>query len=149
MAGIPLIAIVFIPLNILMIAYTAKKFRNASASLNWPSVGGIVDLMEDNSYETDDGMIYRYKMAYSYTVNEQLYTGKSIDDNDSSIVDTKKSLLNILYNYSLGTKVTVYYDPEDPATSVLIPGVRTSAYGSLFVCILIMAMSIALTLFLG
>lgn len=147
MAGIQLLAIVLIASNILLISYTVKRFRNASASLKWPSANGVVDLMEDNSYEQEDGMMYRYKMTYSYTVNGQQYTGKSIDGNDSSIVDTKKILLNILYNYSLGTKVTVYYDPEHPATSVLIPGSRTSAYGSLFVTILVMAISIALLLF--
>ncbi len=148
MAGIQLLVIVLIASNILMVSYTAKRFRNASASIKWPSVNGVVDLMEDNSYEQEDGMMYRYKMAYSYLVNGQQYTGKSINGNDNSIVESKKELLDILYNYSLGTKVTVYYDPEDPATSVLIPGVRTSAYGSLFVTIIVMAVTVAVLLFM-
>lgn len=129
-----------------MISFTVKKFRTASASVKWPSVNGIIDLMEDNSYEQEDGMMYRYKMAYSYMVNGQQYTGKSINGNDNSIVDSKKDLLDILYNYSLGTKVTVYYDPEHPAISVLIPGAKSPAYGSLFVTIVVMAITVALLL---
>ena len=55
----------------------------------------------------------------------------------------------IVAKYPVGSRVTVYYDPEDVATAVLEPGVTWSSYlligmGVLFTCIPIIIMPFTL-----
>jgi len=74
-------------------------------------------------------LAYRLDLAYDYDVQGRRYQGQRVS---FSSWDPKTSLN--LFNgwtaqrYPVGARVAVYFDPHDPANSVIEPGIRASAW---------------------
>jgi len=101
------------------------------ASSHWPTASGIVlhtGMTESRAKEagTKNTLIfYSAKLAFRYQVNGQDYTtetvqfGRALGSGDSS------SEAILMLRYPVGTKVTVFYHPHDPALAAVKPGVNT------------------------
>ena len=101
------------------------------ASPHWPAVAGIVlhaGMTESQAKEagTKNTLIfYSARLAFRYQVNGQDYTtetlqlGRALGSGDSS------SEAILMLRYPVGTKVTVFHHPHDPALATVKPGVNT------------------------
>jgi hypothetical protein len=101
------------------------------ASPHWPAVAGIVlhaGMTESQAKEagTKNTLIfYSARLAFRYQVNGQDYTtetlqfGRALGSGDSS------SEAILMLRYPVGTKVTVFHRPHDPALATVKPGVNT------------------------
>jgi len=119
----------FIILGAISVFIHIRKSRVIKASLNWPTTIGVIlhsyYFRASSSHETSHADI-----GYYYVVNGDKYESSRI-----SIIDEypDKELLD---KFKKGNKVEVYYDPEHPERSVLIPGGNFNFYVNLFIVIL-------------
>lgn len=100
------------------------NFTQARRSLDWPTTGGkiVVSEVREHSY-TDE--FYEY-IAYDYQVDSRSYTSASVSFGDGLLpYSTRQNLRQV---YQVGKTVTVYYDPANPRSAVLVPG---NGYGPL------------------
>ncbi len=101
--------------------------------------------MEAHQSRDEDGDIsttYGATVQYKYLVDGQELRGNRRTFSNvrtSSVRNTQK----ILARYPLGGSVDVYYDPDDPSSSVLEPGVGASTYILLLVAIGFLVFGIA------
>ena len=107
----------------------------AKRSADWPAVDGVIVESEQESYyrrsRRSSGYVHIAKVTYSYTVDGQIYQTYPVSIGEPRVesIDQKNVQL-VLDKYPLGKEVKVYYDPENPETAVLEPGVTQQNYGS-------------------
>jgi hypothetical protein len=132
----------FAVLGVALLGIAVYILSNDSATKGWPTADGVItsSRLETNTIQTKDIAGYmRYresrvpKVSYTYTVDGKQLEGSRItrepraDDHGDAVVA----------QYSVGKAVKVYYDPKDPASSVLerktsIGGVLLAAIGGFF-----------------
>jgi len=108
-------------------------------SRSWPTASGTIldSSMEAHHNRDEDGDIkttYGASIQYKYLVDGQEFQGNRrtfTNVRTSSVRNTEK----ILERYPLGSSVDVFYDPDDPSSSVLEPGVGAGTYILLAVAI--------------
>jgi hypothetical protein len=109
-----------------------QSVEQSIASRDWPTVEGeiissAVDMTEtpikENGREIPNKKSRSYSPAirYRYYVKDQELIGTRVTIEDES-VGTEASARAIVDKYPIRTKVKVSYLPDQPATSVLIPG---------------------------
>jgi len=125
--------------------------QDARASASWPSVEGRVISSEvTRSTDADGAVSYSPEVTYSYTVENASYTNGRIKFGENAYGNRNKAE-EIAANYPVGRTVTVYYEPEQPALSVLEPGVTAGSFivlciGVFFVIISLMIAPLAMFL---
>lgn len=72
-------------------------------------------------------LYYIPKVAYGYTVNDQYYKSEQIRVG-AWRTSQKEAAEAILAKYPLGQEVTAYYNPSNPAQSVLEPGIYAGSW---------------------
>jgi hypothetical protein len=119
---------IFLALGIGISFWGWNILQNAKASASWPTTQGNVT-SSDVSYSSnaEGGESYSPEVIYRYTANNQQYENHTIKFGENSYSSSRKAE-NIASGYPVGKEVTVYYDPEDPARSVLEPGVSGGSY---------------------
>ena len=89
----------------------------------WPTVEGKILKSEVvQQYFFLQQYSYEPRIHYSYSVEGKTYESDSISMRflSSKSADTVQEVVG---NYPAGSQATVYYNPDDPEESVLIPGV--------------------------
>jgi Protein of unknown function (DUF3592) len=108
---------------------------------NWPRVSGQVTSFDIVGIKTREPEI-----SYRFSVNEKFYQGKT--NLDTPLFGSRKyqeqTARTISGNYQVGDSVMVYYNPGNPAESVLIIHPGWSVYIQLTFGIFIIAMVLAL-----
>ncbi len=132
----------FAVVGIVLVAIAMHIFSSDSATRSWPTADGVItsSKLDTNTVQAKDRAGYlRYrgsyvpKVSYNYTVDGRQLEGSRItrepraDDHGDVVVA----------QYPVGKTVKVYYDPKDPASSVLelktsIGGVILAAIGGFF-----------------
>ncbi len=107
-----------------------RRRRESEESLQWPSTPGTVttshaarhDRMgRSGSYETAH-------ISYEYTVAGKKYKSTRFSfDNLEKLATTDAQLQSVLERYPKGKELTVYYDPQDPQSSILFPKVTRAS----------------------
>ena len=91
-------------------------------SRSWPQVSGVV--VETgcvlSGFDDSGDPLYDGKVIYRYVVAGREYRGNSIEALPELM--GKEQAGRIAELYPPGKDVAVYYDPEDPRRSVLVPG---------------------------
>ena len=102
---------------------------NALASKGWPSVDGVVAVSDfTTNRDSDDGNVtYGASISYDYTVNGAPHMGSNVHFGQYSTSDPSYGR-GIVNRYPVGTRMPVYYDPNNPSTSVLEPGAGWSSF---------------------
>lgn len=110
-------------------AVAYDNYRDGEATKAWPATSGeilssSVD-QEVRQERQDNGTIrerrtYRPVISYSYTIQGVEYTGHRIRADDSG--GSRDKAFDTMNAYPVGSIVDVYYDPADPASSVLRQG---------------------------
>jgi len=108
--------------------FGAIKYYEAMASLSWQTCEGTITHSEVESRTVRKGRrTHRESIRYDYTVGGEKYTGdryclwtfwRSDSRRASEIVDA----------HPVGAVVKVYYSPNSPAESMLMPGAHFDVY---------------------
>lgn len=116
-----------------------KLINNARESLYWPKAEGIIT---QSFMDRDRHRRHYANIKYSFTVNGQKITGFQI-----SAKEMNKSSEELLKEYPVGKKVTVYYDPDNPENSLLEPGYSWQSYQAFVLGIIIILVGIGVLFF--
>jgi hypothetical protein len=101
------------------------KYRVGAASVDWPTVEGRITGARLASTRSDNKTKYQPNVTYTYEVGGASLQGSRITAVSSYTSRGKASA--VLARYPVGASVTISYDPENPRSSVLEPGVGSGA----------------------
>lgn len=128
-----LMGFIFIIVGLILTIIGKNSVGTAKASLEWPTAQGqIVTSEMDMRREKSGGSTarhyqYRPNILYEYSVDGARYTSKKVAVVGMTSRD-QKDIKPILRRYKEGSSVTVYYNPEDPKSAILEPGVTWRTY---------------------
>lgn len=140
--GVPAILVggFFVFVAFMMTQDRVGEIRRGADSADWPSVQGEVlrsSVMRGGG-GTRGGRRWRLVFAYRYEVAGTTYEGRRV-------AFTAIKIRRVPDTFPQGATVLVRYDPDDPAVSVLEPGVETGAVvGSLAPFLVFAAVGLAL-----
>ncbi len=93
--------------------YMGFEIYRSFDSSDWPSARGEIE----RSWRTDSPTVP--SVRYTYVVGEKTYRGNKVAFRDLVGVNETRRVLS---RYPSGKKVRVYFNPNNPAMSVLEPG---------------------------
>ena len=98
------------------------------SSRRWPTVEGQIHELVAKTWEGNgnDEPEYYGRVLYTYIVADEQYTTDLTDFGPGPKRLDRKTALADVRHYRVGSKVRVYYDPDDPSVGVLKPGVPDS-----------------------
>ncbi len=132
--GCSLIAgICFALLSLAAVAAFINTLRKGTDSVHWPTAQGTV-LRSELEY---DGEAYGAGITYEYQVLGTFYRGTHVRVSDAHYGDGHDEAQEALRRYPTGAGVLVYYDPANPRTAVLEPGVYGDEWGITLITILL------------
>ena len=118
---------IFLMIGLGMLILGVSKIMTAKDSETWPSKEGTVLESKISINSSDDGTTYGADVTYEYKVNEKTYEGDKVTVSEVS-TGSRGRARNIVNRYPVGNKVTVFYDPDDPETSVLETGMTGGSW---------------------
>ncbi|MDC0609768.1 DUF3592 domain-containing protein [Vibrio sp.] len=129
-------------------------------TLNWPHTGGLItqSSITEIKRENDDKnkeiryfYTYENKIAYIYEVDGQLLRNDNSNSLNGAVVEypNKDDAMKIKNQFSKGKVVKVFYNPDNPSDSVLIPTVLYFMYGFMGVFGLLLIISICVMFYIA
>ncbi len=116
---------------------------HATASTSWPAVAGVVDRSEVVETSGRRGKrSYKAEINYSYTVDGRRHRGNKLTFLESSWSSPARAA-QVQAQYPVGAVVDVYYDPQNPARTVLEPGVNINDWAVLVAGLVCLAAGIS------
>ncbi|MBD3270157.1 DUF3592 domain-containing protein, partial [Candidatus Peregrinibacteria bacterium] len=100
-------------------AYNSENWQNAPGKVIVSEVVRDVDSDGDISYRTD--VLYQYQVEGKQFTGNTIYFGKMDNSNPGEAN-------RIITDYPEGSEVKIYYDPDDPNISTLIPGINWEVF---------------------
>lgn len=100
-----------------------SHYQKAKESVNWPSTKGKISEVRLWGKRRVDGIHQdadKLAVKYGYKVQDQSYTSSSVAFYTLMYPKT----FEFAQQHQLESDVTVYYNPEHPFESVLVPGLR-------------------------
>lgn len=109
-------------LGLIIIATGVVGALPGRGSLKWPSTEGEI-LSSEVAFDPMSGR-ERAQLRYRYTVDGKSYTGSRVTFNGDTLFSAGSGEARAaeVQRSPAGQAVRVYYDPADPARSVLVPG---------------------------
>lgn len=104
---------VFVVAGLVLLWAGSAEWRRAKASASWPTTPGVVE----KSYSIIQSRTRHFHIVYSYEVRATPYRSDRVVFGSYSPAAGHRWLRE----YPVGASVAVYFDPRDPATSVLEP----------------------------
>ena len=124
------------------IIFGIRNRKKAQESTAWPSLGGVITnaWIEENTEYDEDGSSTTYtpKWEYKFQVQGYEYTSQKISFGGTTGYGRRKRAQEELVKFPANSHVRVYYDPNDPNTSVLIQGTKGTMLGIIIGVILIL-----------
>lgn len=115
-------------------------------SRSWPSVTGVVywSGIESRAAEGEGSAVeFTPRIKYTYVVNGTEYENSRGVHSLLEEWGSKEWAEEVLRRFASGA-VVVFFDPRNPARSVLQPGVNRSYYAMLIICVLLFALGLVL-----
>lgn len=106
----------FVVTGLLATAWGLRIIIRARETLQWPVVEGTIEESTKSS-ESDDLLPH---VKYCYLVGQQTF--RQLVKFSGDITPSEEFSKRYVEKYPEGSKVKVYYDPENPETSTLEPG---------------------------
>lgn len=145
--GSMIFLLLFVGVGIGLSLWGWSVLQKARVSESWPQAQGEIVSSEVRRSDDENGSSYSGDVTFEYVVADSRYSSDNVSFGQYS--GNRSHAEEIVAKYPVGSRVTVYYDPEDVATAVLEPGVTWSSYlligmGVLFTCIPIIIMPFTL-----
>ena len=118
-----LIALGFLLFCIYMLRHALKNHRSAKASNDWPSVtGALTELQLWGKRRINGEMVDSENLIvqYQYEVNGKKFVGRRVAFYTLHYPET----VDFAKRYPQGSRVSVFYNPQNPAESVIVPGLH-------------------------
>ena len=106
------------------------SINRATESESWPMVEGEViatDIVRSRSND-GGGTTYRAKIEYQYAIDGVTHYGNRVSYAGRVSSSNRGAAMEITARYRKGSKVAVYYDPEDHEECVLEPGMTAMVF---------------------
>ncbi len=124
-----LIGTVFTAIGLVVgLVFGKPLLDKAKASEEWPQTQGEILKSELRDSRGSDGTMYAAHVAYRYALDGGEFESSRIWFGGDYSTSDRSEMLEVVRKYPMGTGVPVYYSPDNPAESVLIPGAYTSSY---------------------
>ena len=115
---------IFVLVGAAIAGYGLFAIARARRSASWPDVPGVITKSRvssgDQSHAPD--------VAYAYTVDGVAYEGDAIAPAFPVASSTDDYARRRIALYPVGARVSVYHDPDAPATAVLEPGASKGTF---------------------
>ena len=95
---------------------------NARATEQWPQAGGEVLESRLDESRGENGTMYSAHVVYRYALDGGEFESNRIWFGGDYSTSDRSEMFEIVRQYPVGKQVTVYYSPDEPSESVLIPG---------------------------
>jgi Protein of unknown function (DUF3592) len=142
-------AVIFFVFGAASLFYGIRDFKNAKASVNWPTTTGVVTMSEAQRRESSTtsntstgtsrstSVYYVAYIKYEYNVSGKIYSSDrySYKVFNFSHRDEAEQMAK---RFPPGKKVEVHYKPFDPQTAVLLKGTGKFSYVPLIVGVVCM-----------
>ena len=124
------IGFVFLAVAVATAAIALFKIKKALASATWPSVFGELESAElrkvvyqgvESKSISDQASALVVDFKYQYSVESETFVGNRVTFSDG-VNKTTRSLKKLQQRYEAKKRISVYYNPQKPSESVLIPG---------------------------
>lgn len=135
------------------------EIKAARSTKKWPTVYGILKeltisggLPDEARNEANKGYtIYKPRITYTYQVGANNYISHRLTYSEIATSNIK-SIKKLMARLKIGEQVKVYYNPNDPTVSVVIPGTVMATYilifsGIVFAVFAVMWVSVGLVVF--
>lgn len=137
---------IFTVFSLWMLLHAITNFRTARQSESWPSVKGRLVNVELWGTRNVDGImtpVERLSIQYDYQVDGHTHTGKNVAFYTLVYPET----VRFAENHPENSDVRVYYSPQIPSESVLIPGVKgdNKRYSEIILASMALTVGIAIT----
>ena len=104
---------------------TVRMWRKNAQTGNWPTVTGVIVSSElesqTNRHQRKPIRTYGAAIRYAYEVEGKSYDSDQVQLGGTSETTESADFERMVARYPEGTRVTVYYDPTDPATATIEP----------------------------
>ena len=130
--------------GLLAMALTIRDLWGAWSSRSWPAVEGKIMRAKVQRFLPSSGRrgnSWDWGIRYEYTVNSVRYEGQLAYYGGGP---TLRVARNIVIKFPAGAKAKVYYHPDHPGISVLIPGFNRFTYGGPIVTVLFFSLAAGL-----
>jgi hypothetical protein len=126
--------VVFLAAGVWVIIATRRNLKKGEASLSWPTTTGTITRtwVEESYTEDDDGWkdySYSPRWEYQYAYLGQTYSSNRLTYGATKAYNSESQAVEALHDFPQNSQVTVYYDPNAPEDSVLIPGAEGTIIG--------------------
>lgn len=118
-----LVALVFLLFCIYMLRHALINHRSAKASNDWPSVtGALTELQLWGKRRINGEMVdsENVSVQYQYEVNGNKFAARRVAFYTLHYPET----VDLAKRYPEGSRVSIFYNPKNPAESVIVPGLH-------------------------
>lgn len=120
-----LFSLVFVGIGAGIISFGRNTAAKAKQSSSWPTTEGEIAhsavLFQTDTSNTGSASTYKADIVYRYKVHGRSYSSSKIAFLDLATSSTNRAQ-NLVDRYPDNSTVQVYYNPANPAESVLEPG---------------------------
>jgi hypothetical protein len=121
-----------------ILGFVFEEASNGRDAVNWPTTSGqVVETKVTSSTSTSTSgsgrnrttsstTSYRPWVLYRYNVDGLELENHTVQT--MTTYDTRSEATLVTGEYPVGSTVNVYYKPDDPATSVLVPGISDETH---------------------
>ncbi len=114
---------IFTTVGVVVGLFVARPMlNNARATEQWPQTDG--EVLESSLQESqgDDGILYSAHVVYRYALDGGEFESSRIWYGGQYSTGDRSEIFEVVKRFPVGSSVTVYYSPDKPSESVLIPG---------------------------
>ena len=106
------------------------NIRSASESESWPTAEGVVvsSIVSESRDPGERHSTYGAEVRYEYTVEGVTQEGDRVRFGGNVSSSNPSGARETVERYREGSAIAVFYDPEDPARSVLEPGMSGAVF---------------------
>ena len=122
---IPVFAI-FLLMLLAWFTYSLMGFTRALQTKSWPTTTGIVNSAEVKKVASKGSSQYAPIIAYSFQIDNEEYTSEKYSSTTAR--GASQWAKDIVDQYPANSEVNVFYNPENPKQSVLVPGLQSDNY---------------------
>jgi hypothetical protein len=140
--------LLFLCVGIGLLIYGKRVAGMAKDSATWPGVKGkivrseVVRNDDDMGRGRDRSATFMPDVGYTYSVDKTEYEGSLIAFGTRNFYGSKDYANDYVERFPEGKRVSVFYDPSNPETAVLEPGLSKKSHIPTYVGIGLIALSL-------